>query len=335
MALRRSTLLVLAFAIAVIAAGCGGGSGEESSNTEAPAVEATPAAQTTETAGGLSGEIEVDGSSTVGPLLSAAAEGFQAENPDVRVTVGISGTGGGFERFCAGETDISNASRPIADDEAPICAENGVDYSELQVATDALTVVVNPENDWASCLTVDQLRTIWEPAAEGSITSWNQVDPSFPDQELLLYGAGTDSGTFDYFTDAINGEEGASRADYTATEDDNVTVEGVAAEAGAIGYFGFSYYEQNQDRLRAVEIDGGSGCVAPSPEAAQDGTYTPLARPLFVYVKKESLAKPEVAGLVQYLLDRNAEIAETALYIPLTDEQLAAEQAELAADLAG
>lgn len=343
---RRKTLLLLALAtalLAVIAAGCGGSDDEGSDTTAAAAT--TEAADTgaaaggdttTESGGDLSGAIEVDGSSTVGPLVSAAAEGFQGEHPDVQVTVGISGTGGGFERFCVGETDISNASRPIKDDEeAPICAENGVEYYEVQVATDALTVVVNPENDWATCLTVDQLKTIWEPGAEGTVTNWNQVDPSFPDEELVLYGAGTDSGTFDYFTDAINGEEGASRADYTATEDDNVTVEGVAAEKGALGYFGFSYFEQNQDRLKAVEIDGGSGCVAPSPEAAQDGTYTPLARPLFVYVKKESLAKPEIAAFMKYILDSNATIADTALFIPLTDEQLAAEQEELAADLAG
>ena len=348
MALRRSkTLFLLALviaALAAVAAGCGG-SDEESADTAAATTEApaatsaaadTGASADTASAADLSGAIEVDGSSTVGPLVSAAAEGFQTENTDVQVTVGISGTGGGFERFCAGETDISNASRPIQDDEeAPLCAENGVEYYEVQVATDALTVVVNPENDWATCLTVDQLKTMWEPGAEGTVTNWNQVDPSFPDEPLVLFGAGTDSGTFDYFTDAINGEEGASRADYTATEDDNVTVEGVAAETGALGYFGFSYFEQNQDRLTAVEIDGGSGCVAPSPEAAQDGSYTPLARPLFVYVKKESLAKPEVAAFVKYILDNNASIAETALFIPLTQEQLAAEQEELAADLGG
>jgi phosphate transport system substrate-binding protein len=276
----------------------------------------------------LEGRIEVDGSSTVGPLVTAAAENFRTEQPGVDVTVGISGTGGGFERFCAGETDISNASRPIKDDEeVPICEENGVEYTELQVANDALTVVVNPENDWASCLTVDQLKTMWEPSAEGKVTNWNQVDPSFADEELVLFGAGTDSGTFDYFTDAIVGEEGASRADYQATEDDNVTVEGVSNEQGGLGYFGFSYFEQNQDKLKAVEIDGGEGCVAPSVETAQSGEYQPLARPLFIYVKNESLKLPEVKAFVQYIIDNAESIAEQALFVPLSDEQAAETQA--------
>jgi phosphate transport system substrate-binding protein len=325
----------------VIAAGCGGGDDEATAEPTPPAEPAEPAdtsepsAEPSEPpAESVAGDIEVDGSSTVGPLVQAAAEEFQGTNPDVNVTVGISGTGGGFERFCAGETDISNASRPIKEDEeAPICAENGVEYVELQVATDALTVVVNPENDWATCLTVDQLATMWGPDAEGSVNNWNQVDPSFPDQELILGGPGTDSGTFDYFTGEINGEEGASRADYTASEDDNVIVELVASEPGALGYFGFSYYEQNMDRLKAVEIDGGSGCVAPSAETAQDGSYTPLARPLYMYVKTESLARPEVAAFMQYILDNNAAITEAALFIPLTDDQLAEQEAALAADL--
>jgi phosphate transport system substrate-binding protein len=337
------TLLLLALAaalLAVVAAGCGG---DETAATEPAPAEPAPAEPAPAETGGaetgaaeepaanLAGDIEVDGSSTVGPLVQLAAEEFNAEHPDVNVTVGISGTGGGFERFCVGETDISNASRPIHDDEpteAPACQENGIDYTELQVATDALTVVVSPENDWATCLTVEQLNTMWAPEAEGTVTNWNQVDPSFPDQELVLGGAGTDSGTFDYFTDAINGEEGASRADYNATEDDNITVELVASDKGALGYFGYSYFEQNQDRLKAVEIDSGSGCVAPSAESAQDGSYTPLARPLFVYVKNESLAKPEVAEFVKYLLDNNATLAEGALFIPLTEEQLAQAQSD-------
>jgi phosphate transport system substrate-binding protein len=342
---RTSRFLVFALlvgAIAVLATACGG---DDEAAEAAPAAtepaapaepaateEAAPAEPAAEPAGDLSGDIEVDGSSTVGPLVQAAAEQFLGVNPDVNVTVGISGTGGGFERFCAGETDISNASRPIHDDdEAPLCAENGVEYVELQVATDALTVVVNPENDWATCLTVDQLKTMWEPGAEGTVTNWNQVDPSFPDQELVLGGAGTDSGTFDYFTDVINGEEGASRADYNATEDDNVTVELVASEPGGLGYFGFSYFEQNMDRLKAVEIDSGSGCVAPSAESAQDGSYTPLARPLFIYVKKESLARPEVAAFAKYILDENAAISEAALFIPLTEDQLATAESDLTA----
>jgi phosphate transport system substrate-binding protein len=280
--------------------------------------------------GDLSGSVEVDGSSTVGPLVTAAAEQFQGEQPGVRVTVGISGTGGGFERFCAGETDVSNASRPIKDDEeAPICQQNGVEYTELQVATDALTVVTNKENDWVDCLTTDQLKKIWEPAAEGKINSWNQIDPSFPNERLTLAGAGTDSGTFDYFTDEINGEEGASRSDYQATEDDNTTVTFVSGERGALGYFGFSYFEENQDALNAIPIDGGNGCVAPSVDTAQAGEYTPLSRPLFIYVKNESLQRPEVKAFVQYMLDNAQSIAETAQFVPLNDEQLAESMSRL------
>ncbi len=324
MRIRRATILPLALVaalLAAVAAGCGGNEEEA-----APPAEPAPA-EPAETAGELSGSIEADGSSTVGPLTTAAAELFGEENPGVVVTVGISGTGGGFERFCAGETDISNASRPIKEDEeVPLCQENGIEYIEIPVAVDALTVVVNPENDWATCLTVEQLKTMWEPAAEGTVTSWNQVDPSFPDQELVLAGAGTDSGTFDYFTDAIVGEEGASRADYTASEDDNVTVQAVAGDKGALGYFGYSYLEQNLDKLKAVEVDGGAGCVAPSPETAQSGEYTPLARPLFIYVKKESF--------VQYYLENIDTIAETALFIPPTEEERAAAQVAVEAAIA-
>ena len=230
--------------------------------------------------GDLSGTIKIDGSSTVAPLSEAAAELFQEENPNVRVTVGTSGTGGGFEKFCAGETDISDASRPIKDDEeVPICKENGVAYEEVQVANDGLAVVVNPDNDWAECLTVDQLKTIWDKGSK--VDNWNEVDPGFPDEELPLFGAGTDSGTFDYFTDAINGEEGRSRSDYNATEDDNVTVQGVSGENGGLGYFGLSYALENEGRVKTVQVDGGDGCVTPSTETVQSGEYKPLSRPLF------------------------------------------------------
>jgi phosphate transport system substrate-binding protein len=315
----RLLLLALAAALlAFVAVGCGREAEEEADGGVAA----------TTTGDQFSGRIEVDGSSTVGPLVTAAAENFRAEQPDVDVTVGISGTGGGFERFCAGETDISNASRPIKDDEeVPVCEKNGVEFTELQVANDALTVVVNPDNDWASCLTVEQLKTMWEPKAEGKVTNWSDVDPSFPDEELVLFGAGTDSGTFDYYTDAIVGEEGASRSDYQATEDDNVTVEGVANETGGLGYFGFSYFEQNQDKLKAVEIDGGEGCVAPSIETAQSGEYAPLARPLFIYVKNESLQRPEMQAFVQFIVDNTDSIAEQALFVPLSEEQAAETQA--------
>jgi phosphate transport system substrate-binding protein len=286
--------------------------------------EGDAAAAVTDTGGAgaseLSGLIEADGSSTVGPLTTAAAELFREEQPNVNVTVGTSGTGGGFERFCNGETDISNASRPIKEDEeVPICAENGIEYTELQVAVDALTVVVNPENDWVDCLTVDQLKAIWEPSSK--IENWNDVPGGdYPDQPMRLFGAGTDSGTFDYFTEAIVGEEGASRSDYSATEDDNVTVRGVQGDEGALGYFGFSYYEENQDTLKALEIDSRDGCVAPSAETAQDGSYTPLSRPLFVYVKNESLERPEVQEFMRFYFQNLDTIAETALFIPLPED---------------
>lgn len=272
----------------------------------------------------LSGEVLVDGSSTVQPLTAAAGELFAEEQPGVNVSVATSGTGGGFEVFCQGTTDISNASRPIGEEEIAACEENGVEYTELPVALDALTVVASAENDFLQCLTTEQLATIWGPEAEGTITRWNQVDPSFPDQPIELYGAGTDSGTFDYFTEVINGEEGVSRTDYNATEDDNVTVQGVSGSPNAIGYFGFSYYEENADVLKAIEIDNGNGCVAPSPETAADGTYAPLSRPIYIYVNNAAAAeKPQVKAFVDFYAQNNAEIAEAAQFIPLSEEQSA------------
>jgi phosphate transport system substrate-binding protein len=307
----RILLLVLAAGLLATATAACGRSDSASDGTNAAI---------SNTSSDLSGRIEADGSSTVGPFVTAAAEDFQAQNPGVQVTVGISGTGGGFERFCAGETDLSDASRPIKDDEeVPVCKTNGIEYTEFQVANDGIAVVTNKENDWAMCLTVEQLNKIWGPDSE--IDNWNQVDPSFPDQKLTLAGPGTDSGTFDFFTGVINGEEDASRTDYQATEDDNVTVQAVSGEKGGLGYFGLSYFEQNQDTLNDVEVDGGSGCVAPSSETVQDGSYTPLSRPLFVYVKNTSLQKPEVAAFMKYILDNQAQIAEKALFVPMTDEQ--------------
>jgi phosphate transport system substrate-binding protein len=268
----------------------------------------------------LTGEVVIDGSSTVEPLSAAAAELFQQENPGVQVTVGTSGTGGGFEKFCRGETDISNASRTIAEDEVAACEEAGIEFAELGVANDALSVVVNPDNDWADCLTVDELNAIWD---EGStIDNWSQVRDGFPDVPLELFGPGTDSGTFDYFTDAINGDEGVSRSDYGASEDDNVIVQGVEGGEGAMGYFGFSYVEENEGRVKPLAVDGGDGCVEPSTEAVQDGTYTPLGRELFIYPSAQALERPEVAAFVDFYIENQAEIAEAALFIPLTDEQV-------------
>jgi phosphate transport system substrate-binding protein len=307
----RILLLVLAAGLLATATAACGRSDSASDGTNAAISSASS---------NLSGRIEADGSSTVGPFVTAAAEDFQAQNPGVQITVGISGTGGGFERFCAGETDLSDASRPIKDDEeVPVCQTNGIEYTEFQVANDGIAVVTNKENDWATCLTVEQLNKIWGP--DSKIDNWNQVDPSFPDQKLTLAGPGTDSGTFDFFTGVINGEEDASRTDYQATEDDNVTVQAVSGDKGGLGYFGLSYFEQNEDTLNDVEVDGGSGCVAPSSDTVQDGSYTPLSRPLFVYVKNTSLQKPEVAAFMKYILDNQAQIAEKALFVPMTDEQ--------------
>jgi phosphate transport system substrate-binding protein len=295
----RSMLLISVLALSIGAAGCGGGA---------------------------DGAINADGSSTVGPFVTKAAEDFKADG-GVDVTVGISGTGGGFERFCQGETDISNASRPIDADEQAICADNGVEYIEFQVATDALTNVVNQANDWASCLTVDQLKAIWAPGSK--VTNWNQVDSSFPEQPLELFGPGTDSGTFDYYTGVIVGEEGSSRTDYSPSEDDNVIVQGVSGEKGGLGYFGFSYFEENQDTLKALEVDGGDGCVAPSVETAQNGTYMPLSRPLLVYVRKSSFDdNQDVRDFVQYMLDNEQSIAEAARFVPLNEAQIAEQQAK-------
>ena len=272
----------------------------------------------------LSGDVIIDGSSTVGPLTTAAADAFREEQPGVNIEVGTSGTGGGFERFCAGETDISNASRPIDDEEeVPLCEEAGIEYTEFQVGVDALTVVVNSENDWVTCLTVDQLKKIWEPAAEGKVTNWNQVDPSFPDQALALAGPGTDSGTFDYFTDEINGEEGASRADYTPSEDDNVIVQAVAGDPG--GARATSATRTTRRTRTRSRPSRSTAAKAASPRASTrpaTARYAPLSRPLFIYVKNESLAQPEVHGFVEYFLTNSISLAEDALFIPVPDDQV-------------
>ncbi len=314
----RGTITRIALLLLVATlAGCGG-DGRDSDDDAGG--DTTSATSTSEGGGDLSGRIQADGSSTVGPYTTAAAEAFQGVEPGVQVTVGVSGTGGGFERFCRGETDLSNASRAIKEEEIAACEKEGIEYIEFQVANDALTVVVNTENDWAKCLTVEQLKTIWNTGSK--VNNWSEIDKSFPDQKLKLFGPGTDSGTFDYFTDEINGEEGASRSDYGASEDDNVIVQGVTGEKGGLGYFGFSYFEENQDSLKAVEIDGGDGCIAPSVETAQDGTYKPLSRPLFIYAKKSSFDRPEVEAFVKYLIDNETEIAESSQFVPLTEEQL-------------
>ena len=267
----------------------------------------------------LSGSIKVDGSSTVGPLTEAAAELFREENPDVKITVGISGTGGGFEKFCAGETDISDASRPIEPDEEKACREEGVEYGEAQVANDGIAVVVNPENDWASCLTTAELKKIWEPSSK--VDNWNQVRSDFPDEQMELFGAGTDSGTFDYFTEQINGEEGASRKDYSPSEDDNVTVQGVSGGKGNIGYFGLSYAIANKDKVKTVQVDSGDGCVEPTEATVQDASYKPLSRPLLIYPSKKALQNEATAEFVKFYVDNYEEIAKQAQFVPMTSEQ--------------
>jgi phosphate transport system substrate-binding protein len=276
--------------------------------------------------GNLSGEIAIDGSSTVFPFAQAAAELFNEENPDVRITVGQSGTGGGFEKFCAGETDISTASRPIEEEEVDLCKKGGVEYSEVQVANDGVAVVTNPSLE-VECLTTDELKQIWNKGSD--VASLADVNPDLPDTDLSLFGPGTDSGTFEYFTEEINGEEGATRDDYEASEDDNQLVQGVSGSEGGLGYFGFSYYETNQDKLNIVALDAGDGCVTPSSETIQDGSYEPLSRPLFMYPGAEAIQRPEVKAFMDFTIANQQEIAEAALIVPLTDEQATQAQEDL------
>lgn len=263
--------------------------------------------------------IRIDGSSTVFPITEAVAEDFQTQNRGTQVTVGISGTGGGFEKFCNGEIDISNASRPIKQSEMDNCKAAGIEYIELPVAYDALTIVVNPRNTWASSLTVDELKKMWEPSAQGKVTNWNQIRSSFPDAPLKLFGPGTDSGTFDYFTEAIVGKSKESRADFTASEDDNVLVQGVARDPNALGYFGFAYYEENQQRLKAVPIDSGNGPVMPTAANVENGTYTPLSRPLFIYVSKAAAERSEIQSFINFYLS-NTDLVSEVGYVPLPSE---------------
>jgi phosphate transport system substrate-binding protein len=313
-------LLVLAMmaSLAFVVAACGdddeegnGGaaSGEESSGED------------------LSGTIRIDGSSTVFPFAEAAGELFNEENPNVQITVGQSGTGGGFEKFCAGETDISDASRPIdEEEEVPICEENSITYGEVQVANDGIAVATN-KGLTIECMTVDHLNKLWGPKSK--IKNYSELDPSFPDQDVALFGAGTDSGTFDFFTEEINGEGGASREDYEASEDDNQLVTGVAGTEGGLGYFGFSYYEQNTDKLNLVQVDGGDGCIAPSLETVQDGSYKPLARPIFMYPSAEAMAKPHVKAFMDFVVANQQAIAEASQIVPMTEEQAAEAQSSL------
>jgi phosphate transport system substrate-binding protein len=265
--------------------------------------------------------VKIDGSSTVFPITEAVAEDFQKEKRGaVRVTVGISGTGGGFKKFCRGETDIVDASRPILKNEMDACKAAGVQYVEMPVAFDALTVVVNPKNDWAKTITVAELKKMWEPAAQGKITKWSQVNPAWPDEPLKLYGAGADSGTFDYFTEAIVGKAKSSRGDFTASEDDNVLVQGVASDKSALGFFGYAYYVENQKKVKAIAVDGGNGPVLPSAKTVEDGTYQPLSRPIFIYVNIKSADKPEVRQFVEFYMKNAPTLVKEVKFFPLPDQ---------------
>jgi phosphate transport system substrate-binding protein len=262
----------------------------------------------------ISGTIEIDGSSTVFPITQAVAEEFQKEHPDIRVNVGVSGTGGGFKRFQVGETDINDASRPIKSSEAEECTNNGIEYIEFTIAIDGLAVMVNPDNTWVDYLTVEELNMIWKP--ESTVENWDDVRPEWPNEPIRLYGPDTDSGTFDYFTDVINGDEGVSRSDYTASADDNVLVQGIAGDTNSLGYFGYAYYAENTDKLKIVPIDSGNGPVIPSDATVKAGQYTPLARPIFIYVNKASLEKTEVHYFVRFYMENAEQLVSEVGYTP-------------------
>lgn len=294
--MRMQARLLTALGIVLLTAACGPSNSPEGENAH------------------LSGTIEGDGSSTVYPISEAMAEEFgRSTGGNVRVTVGMSGTGGGFKRFCAGETQFSNASRPIKDSEKELCAANGVEFIELPVAIDGLAVVVHPENAAVECLTTAELKKLWEPGS--TVKRWSELRAGLPNDEIKLYGPGTNSGTFDYFTEVINGKEDESRGDYSASEDDNVLVQGVSGDRGALGYFGYAYYTENQSRVKAVAVDGGSGCVLPTPETVAGGQYAPLSRPLFIYVNRAALARPEVAAFARFYVENAPELVPAVGYV--------------------
>lgn len=282
---------------------CGSGTSKEASGTNAE---------------GLTGEVHIDGSSTVYPITEAVAEEFLITNPDVRVPVGVSGTGGGFKKFIAKEIDINDASRKIKDKEAAEAKAAGVEYTEFEIAYDGLSILVNPKNDWVTSLTVAELKKIWEP--NSTVKTWKDVRPEWPAETIKLYAPGTDSGTFDYFTEAVNGESGAIRQDFTASEDDNILVQGIAGDKNSIGFFGFAYYEENKDKLKLVKIDNGNGPIEPTFDTIKDGTYAPLSRPLYLYVNNASLEKPEVKAFVKFYIENASEMAPAVGYISLPEE---------------
>jgi phosphate transport system substrate-binding protein len=308
--IRKLRPALLLFTSALVASACGGGGSSETTNAPAAAESV----------------IRVDGSSTVFPITEAVAEEFQKERPGARVTVGSSGTGGGFQKFCRGETDISDASRPITSTEIDACGKGGIEYLELPIAYDGLVVVVNPKNSWVQSMTVAELKKLWEPAAASKISRWSHVRDGWPDREIHLFGAGVDSGTFDYFTEVIVGKAKQSRGDYTSSEDDNVLVQGISGDELALGYFGMAYYEQNKDKLKLVSIDDGNpdnggGPIAPTVETVRGGTYRPLSRPLFIYVSTAALGRPEVKAFVDFYLRRETALIEEVGYVPLSGRE--------------
>lgn len=315
--------------LALAATACGGDEPADNAAADVEEGAADDAAQDEADVAALSGEIAIDGSSTVAPHTIPAAELFQEAYPDVRIAVATSGTGGGFQRFCNGETDISMASRPIKDSEVEACEEAGISYTQIGVANDGLALIVNPENDWVGCMSIDELSAFWVSGSE--VTSWSQVNPEWPDEQVTLFGPGSDSGTFDYFTGAVNGEEGNITATYVDIgEDDNAAIDGVASSVGAMGYVPLSFVEEAGGAVRAIEIENADGqCVAPSIETVQDGSYNPLGRQLFIYPSSEAVKRPEVFSFLEFYIANQAEIAEEALFIPLTDAQADEAQAKV------
>jgi len=288
----------------------------------------------------VTGSVTIDGSSTVYPISEAIAEEFGREQPDVRITVGVSGTGGGFKKFTRGETDISNASRPIKDSELEMARQANIAFIELPVAYDGIAMLVNPKNTWCDSLTVDELKRLWEPVAQGKVMRWNQVRPNWPDREIHLYGPGVDSGTYDYFTGAIVGKEGSSRGDFTSSEDDNALVQGIAGDELALGFFGYAYYEENRERLRLIPVndgkpENGDGPIAPSIETVRNATYQPLSRPIFIYVSRKALDRPEVSLFVDFYLKNAPSLVEQVGYIPLPEEAYQLAQARVEKKMTG
>lgn len=309
--MKKQAITLLALSITLLIGACGGGKQNDGKKNAD---------------GKLSGEIKIDGSSTVYPISEAVAEEYMKGQHEVKVTVGLSGTGGGFKKFGRGETDINDASRPIKTEEIQLCDSNKIHYTDVQIAFDGLSVVVNPQNTWVKDITVAELKKMWEPEAQGKIKKWNQIRPEWPNEEFHLYGAGTESGTYDYFTEVIVGKSHSSRGDYTASEDDNVLVQGVSGDKNALGFFGFAYFEENQDKLKLIPVDdqkdeNGRGPILPSIETVKNKTYSPLSRPLFIYVNSEAAKKKEVQDFVHFYVDHAGALSKEVGFIPMSDAE--------------